>query len=160
MKNSNQAKHTLTLLFHFRELKINVMVSVQSNKNSFYLNDQHDTDDNGSQLLKEKNGFKCRNQKGKKRTNYVLKITTITRWRGDVKKNYNFRVLFVFWLLSNFFDCDLADSMENSEKKCEKTKIGLEGKYIYFMEKIPKRVRVFYSKKKRKIKIKIAYRLG
>lgn len=79
MKNSNQAKHTLTLLFHFRELKINVMVSVQSNKNSFYLNDQHDTDDNGSQLLKEKNGFKCRNQKGKKRTNYVLKITTITR---------------------------------------------------------------------------------
>lgn len=55
------------------------MVSVQSNKNSFYLNDQHDTDDNGSQLLKEKNGFKCRNQKGKKRTNYVLKITTITR---------------------------------------------------------------------------------
>lgn len=62
--------------------------------------------------------------------------------------------------MSNFFDCDLADSMENSEKKCEKTKIGLEGKYIYFMEKIPKRVRVFYSKKKRKIKIKIAYRLG
>jgi hypothetical protein len=40
--------------------------------------------------------------------------------------------------------------MEKSEKKCEKTKIGLEGKYIYFMEKSKKFV--FFTAKKKKEK--------
>lgn len=44
--------------------------------------------------------------------------------------------------------------MENSEKKCEKTKIGLEGKYIYFMEKIPKKSSCFLQQKKKENKNK------